>query len=388
MADHICPQCNRMVSFQARYCGHCGFDLLKTPAFIENTEALTSPNLNGAPISPEILVPRIGETMIEQGVIDDEGLKRALDYQEELLEKGESLLLGQAMLTLGLVTRETLDEIITLQILKLQHALSDINSNLQQLVEERTQELQRALERLTELNNLKSNFISNISHELRTPLTHLKGYLDILSEGDLGALNHRQLDAIKILKNSEERLEQLIEDLIQFSLASKGEMTITPHTVEIGTLLRSTILRVDHKIKEKEITLRMDVPNGLPDVRADRDKLGWVLLQLLDNAIKFTPQGGYVRVLAASNGEFVKVAVMDTGIGIPVERMEEIFEPFHQLDSSTTRRYSGTGLGLAMARQIIEAHGSVIEVESIENKGSRFQFNLPISKNRDELTTN
>ena len=371
MVEHTCPQCNRYTHPQTNYCEYCGFE------FVNNSE-LSDYTLDNTTISPEILVPRIGDYMIEQGVLDQEGLQRSLDYQKERSAGGKSILLGQAMLELGLVSRETLDQVITLQILKLQGTLRGMNMNLQRLVEERTQELQQALERLTELNNLKSNFISNISHELRTPLTHLKGYLDILAEGDFGSLNEKQLEAIDILKRSEERLEFLIDDLIQFSLASRGEMNISPHPIEIGQLVQTSIGRVSQKIKDKDIQLKVDVPSKLPEVKADNKKLAWVMNQLLDNAIKFTPHGGRIHIQAYANGGYVKVAITDTGIGIPADRVDEIFEPFHQLDGSNTRRYSGTGLGLTMVRHIIEAHGSSIEVESLENKGSRFQFSLPI----------
>jgi signal transduction histidine kinase len=387
MVEITCPQCNRYVMIRTLYCEHCGADLSATVEINEPTDLLSSQESNGGPISPEILVPRVGEYMIEQGLLDQDGLKRALAYQKECSIRGESILLGQALLALNLVTREDLDKIITMQILKLQYALREANINLQQRVDERTQDLLQAMERLAELNHLKSNFISNISHELRTPLTHIKGYVDILAEGGLGQLNDKQQEVVEVLVRAEERLENLIEDLLQFSLASKGELTITPNPVHIDQLVGQTLDRVYKKITDKAIKLHVDVPSSLPPVTADREKIGWVLLQLIDNAVKFTPAGGLVKVHAIPNGGIVNIAVMDTGIGIPPERMDEIFEPFHQLDSSTTRRYSGTGLGLAMARRIIEAHGSRIKVESVVNKGSKFQFNLPIANNNNNAFT-
>ena len=129
---------------------------------------------------------------------------------------------------------------------------------------------------------------------------------------------------------------------------------------------------------DKKINLEIEVESGLPMVNADNDKIGWVLMQLIDNALKFTPDNGYLKIEAKEYNRSVVVEVIDSGIGIPKERINEIFEPFHQLDGSSTRRYSGTGLGLAIANRIVSEHGSKIEVESIENKGSRFQFSLPI----------
>jgi signal transduction histidine kinase len=332
---------------------------------------------SGVPIAPEVLVPRIGEYMIEQGFLEPEGLQKALAYQKEHATQGNSILLGQALLELGLVERETLDQVITSQILKLQKALSEANQQLQQRVDERTQELQRALERLSELNQLKSNFIANISHELRTPLTHIKGYLDILADGGLGPLTQAQIEAINVLNRAEIRLERLIEDLIQFSLASRGEVSLNLKESEIEKLIQIAAERSLHKAQSQNVQLSSMLQPDLPNVRIDEDKIGWVLLQLLDNAVKFTPKGGKVAVKASHSNGLVHIAVLDTGIGIPENRIAEIFEPFHQLDGEATRRYAGTGLGLAMVRRIIEAHGSQIIVQSAMGKGSRFEFSLP-----------
>lgn len=375
-----CPNCGRPVLMNNRYCEHCGVDLAVAAVLAEQMVLGPGEIPQGMPIAPEVLVPRIGDYMIEQGILKPEDLQHALAYQKERSTAGNPLLLGQALLELNLINRETLDQVITSQILKLQQALNDANQQLKQRVDERTQELQRALERLSELNQLKSNFIANISHELRTPLTHIKGYLDILSDGGLGTLNVSQLDAVNVLKRAEVRLERLIEDLIQFSLASRGELSLSLKETEIDKLVTIAVDRSIHKARNQNILLNSILTKELPTVRADEDKIGWVLLQLLDNALKFTPQGGKVAIKASFENGLVNVAVMDTGIGIPEDRIQEIFEPFHQLDSNATRRYSGTGLGLAMVRRIIEAHGSQIKVQSAPGKGSRFEFSLPCIK--------
>jgi signal transduction histidine kinase len=264
-----------------------------------------------------------------------------------------------------------------MQILKLQKALNDANMQLEARVEESTHELKNALDRLAELNQLKSNFISNISHELRTPLTHIKGYLDLLADGGLGPLTQSQQEAVTVLLRAEGRLEGLIEDLIQFSLASRGQLSLNLEVTQIDKIIQIMINRSKPKAHQAEVQLQSKVAERLPLVQIDEDKIGWVLLQLLDNAIKFTPKGGKVQVRAEADNGLITVAIIDTGIGISEDKIDEIFEPFHQLDGSTTRRFAGTGLGLNMVRKILEAHGSSIKVRSVMDRGSIFEFNLP-----------
>jgi signal transduction histidine kinase len=363
---------------RARYCEYCGVDLALAAVFAERQMVTPLQVPQGLPIAPEILVPRMGDTMLEKGILSPEQLHRALEFQKERQQHGEHLLLGQALLALELVDRETLDQIITLQILQLQNALSTANRQLEQRVEERTQDLKHALDRLSELNQLKSNFVANISHELRTPLTHLKGYLDILADGSLGDLTPEQSDALAVLQRAEDRLEQLIENLIQFSMASRGELNLQKSTIDLVDLAETALNQARTRAKNNSIALHFKHPPTSICVRVDVEKLGWALTQLLDNALKFTPAAGVVEIELLVEDSMVTVAVNDNGIGIPKERLQEIFEPFHQLDGSATRRYGGTGMGLSMVRQIVEAHGSQIKVESYVGKGSRFEFSLPI----------
>ncbi|MEW5870231.1 MAG: ATP-binding protein [Chloroflexota bacterium] len=370
-----CPLCGKPTLAQNRHCEHCGVDMAMAAGLAEQSVVLPETR----PIALEALVPRIGEYMIEQGIIQNQDLNNALDYQKQQAVQGHSILLGEALLELGLVSRERLDQVITTRILQLQNALNEANRDLQRRVEERTQELQHALERLSELNRLKSNFIANISHELRTPLTHIKGYLDLLSDGGLGPLTQAQTEALGVLKRAETRLERLIEDLIQFSLTSRGDLSLDVKEVQIDRLVEALAERARPSAQSRQIAFSTVLPRHLPPVKADEDKIGWVIDQLIDNALKFTQAGGKVAVKVNIENKLVTIAVMDSGIGIPEERVNEIFEPFHQLDGDATRRYSGTGLGLAMVRRIIEAHGAQIRVRSAVNKGSRFEFSLPVA---------
>jgi signal transduction histidine kinase len=320
----------------------------------------------------------LGAYLVDRGVLTADQLQHALDIHQKNNADGKPRLFGKLLLELGLVDRETLDQVITEQILKLQEALQQSNRQLEQRVQERTIELQRALSKLSQLNELKSNFISNISHELRTPLTHMKGYLSIFQDGGLGPLTPQQEEALDVVMRAEGRLEKLIEDLIQFSLAARSELSLNLTPTNIKELIQAILSRVKRQARVKDINLHTSFPGDLPLVRIDNEKIAWVLHQLLDNAIKFTQKGGHVVVEAATEKKMVTVRVTDSGIGIAPERLDELFEPFHQLDSSDTRRYGGVGLGLALARRIVEAHGSSIRVQSKLGQGSRFEFPLPV----------
>ena len=331
-------------------------------------------------LTPEMLVPRMGEYLIHKGLISSENLQKALDYQQEATANGRPILLGQALIDLNLLERAELDQAVTEQIIQLRSALQAANRTLERRVEERTEELQKALERVSELSQLKANFVSNISHELRTPLTHIKGYVELLVTESLGSISDEQRHALQVSQQSTGRLEALIEDLILFSLASRGELSIQHENVDLRRLVNLSIKAYASKAEERGVSLNVIIDEDVPHVQADPQKIAWVLNQLLDNGIKFTPSGGRAVVGVQREGEtLVIVSVTDTGIGIPSNRFNDIFEPFHQLDGSSTRRYGGTGLGLSLVRQIIEAHGSMIEVQSIEGRGSTFKFPLLVA---------
>jgi signal transduction histidine kinase len=375
--DIPCPQCGRPVDPQVRYCPHCGVDLAVAAVIAEQTVTSLP---EGVPLAPEVLVPRIGEYMVENGIIQTEDLQVALDFQKQQQEQGKPILLGQALLELGRIDQAMLDHVITMRILQLQNALNEMNKALEKRVHERTLDLQKALDRLSELNQLKSNFIANISHELRTPLTHIKGYIDILKDEGLGPLTPHQHKALDVLQRSEESLERLIEDLIQFSLASRGELSLNLATVDFNKVIQAASEQLIQKANASGVGMYIHVDDSLPAVRVDEEKLGWVLGHLLDNALKFTPEGGHVRLNAFLDHNRIQVTVGDNGIGIPAEQLDEIFEPFHQLDGSAKRHYAGTGLGLAMVKRIVEAHGSQITVKSELGHGSQFQFTLPVDR--------
>ena len=328
-------------------------------------------------LTPEMLVPRLGEALVRSEHITDLDLKKALAYQQEQIANGRTMLLGQALLDLHLIDQSTLDQAVTEQIIQLRSALQAANRTLERRVQERTSELQGALERLSELSQMKANFVANISHELRTPLTHIKGYLELMVTDSLGPLTEEQRHALQVSQKASDRLENLLEDLIMFSLASRGEMSVKQESLDIRRMANIATKNAGQKAEERGVEVNVQANDRLSLVQGDPEKIMWVLNQLLDNAVKFTPTGGRVVLsLKEESTNLVMVSITDTGIGIPAHRLNEIFEPFHQLDASSTRKAGGTGLGLSLVRQIVEAHGSLLDVNSIEGKGTTFKFPL------------
>jgi signal transduction histidine kinase len=373
-----CPHCGQRLPFDSRVCPNCGLDLALVSLLAERAYAGGTPPAAIAPTVPETTIPKLGAFLLEQHLVTENQLAVALARQRETEAQGTRQLLGQTLVELGFVTREVIDRAVNRQILELHAALTASNRELEQRVEERTAELRRALERLSELNQLKANLISNVSHELRTPLAHIKGYTELMAEGQLGTLNDEQTNALEVVRRATERLGRLIEDLIEFSSASRTGLALNLTPVVIPELLAEAIASSSEKAGRAGVLLELEAAEPLLRPLADRERLVWVIHQLLDNAIKFTPAQGRVTVRAATEARAVLVEVVDTGIGIPRERIREVFEPFHQLDGSPTRRYGGTGLGLALVRLILDAHGAPLNVESRVGEGTRISFTLPV----------
>ncbi len=373
-----CPNCGQPVNQQELECPYCGVNIALAAVKIEQ-EVISKVIINPlVPITPEILVPRVGELLIERGVLSQEDLQRALTFSKQAGPDGHQRLVGQAVLELQLIDRETLDQVITEQIFRLHTALQQSNLMLEQRVKERTQELQSALNRLAELNQLKSNFISNVSHELRTPLTHIRGYLDLMNEGSLGEISQEQAIALDVMQRAESRLEELIDKMIQFSLEASGQFTLKIKPTDLYPIVENALNSARLKADHRQVTLNYITENLPCLVKIDAEKLQWVFMELIDNAIKFTPPGGQVNIALNVDEDFTQFNVIDTGIGIATDRLTEIFEPYHQLDSSSTRHYGGIGLGLALVKKIVEAHGSKIEVTSEVGRGTSIHFVLPV----------
>lgn len=250
------------------------------------------------------------------------------------------------------------------------------NAQLVQALRQRAESLERAYAELAEADRLKDELIQNISHELRTPLTFVKGYADLLANGDLGPLLPEQAEAVQMIVQKANVLVRLVSDII--SLHAVSPSTLVPQQINLTALAESVIARLDPEklLAEAGIAIRCDFAPNVPPVRADPDRMAQVLENLLSNAIKFSPDGGQITVRIWPEDGLVYTAVSDTGIGIPPDKLARIFERFYQVDGSTTRRFGGAGLGLTLCKQIIEAHGGQIYVESELGKGTTFWFTL------------
>lgn len=331
--------------------------------------------------TPELLLPKFGEQLVNLGIISKEHLSLALDHQKKvkIIHPDETPpLVGQILVQLNFLSQSDLDSAVTDLFIKLKDALEDSNHKLESRVEERTRKLEQAIRKIKKLNDSKSEFVSNISHELNTPLTHIMGYTCLFLDGSLGEINQDQKEALGTIKLAADRLGELITDLISFTDIENDVLVIQPMPTSPSDICKKAFSSCLKAANKKSIHLVQQCQDELPEITADRDKISWVVKQLLNNAIKFTEPNGYVLLKVKLNHNFVDFSIFDTGIGIPENKINDIFEPFHQLDGSTTRSAGGTGIGLTISKEIIKAHNSKIIVTSKLNKGSEFTFSLPI----------
>ncbi|MBP2029187.1 PAS domain S-box-containing protein [Methanohalophilus levihalophilus] len=242
------------------------------------------------------------------------------------------------------------------------------------------EELAEANEELKSLDKMKDEFLSNVSHELKTPLTSIKGYTQLLSDGTLGELNEEQLKAQNTVARNSERLKRLVESLLYLSRIQAGTVEYFFEPLQIEEILAH--IQEDLKIQasQKKVNLELKLDKEMPLINGDRDKLTDMITNIVDNAIKFTPEEGNVTVSGLAEDEGIHIIVKDSGIGIPKEMIGSLFQRFYQIDSSRKRKYGGTGLGLYISKTIAEAHHGTIWIESEgEGKGTEVHISLPVS---------
>ena len=273
--------------------------------------------------------------------------------------------------------------------------LASVKESYRELCE-KNERLEEAYERLKELDRLKSNFLATVSHELRTPLTSIMGYGEMLAEGVAGALNDEQREFVETIRTKSEQLLGLIMSLLDLSKLESGTMPVRVGRLAVGTVIAEAVSTILPAAIKRGVLLEADVPADLPPVLGDADRLRQVFINLADNAVKFTPPDGRVRliarltmtriagepglVLVAPLRPVIEIRVTDTGIGIPVAEREKVFDPFYQIDQSSTREYGGAGLGLAIVKRLIEAHQGTIHVEGNDPSGAVFVITLPAGR--------
>jgi len=251
---------------------------------------------------------------------------------------------------------------------------------LERKVEERTLQLSRALEEIKMISKRKSDFVSAVSHELRTPLTSIKGYASILLSEKLGQLPPAVKERLDKINRHSDELAQLVNNLLDISRIESGKISMKLEPLNLKEIIEEVVDLMNVQLKEKEIEFKFELSADVEYVLADRQQLERVFINLLGNAIKFTPAKGKISIRASSLDNLCQIDITDTGIGIPQESLGAIFDEFYRVDNPINQKVKGTGLGLSLVKRIVEAHGGSIWVRSKLNEGSTFSFTIPKPK--------
>jgi two-component system, NarL family, sensor histidine kinase BarA len=321
------------------------------------------------PIRAKELLPRLPRAREETVTLIADHLRRVLDL---ILFSGHKALLTSQM------------------------HLASVRESYREL-QDKNAKLQDAYDKLKELDRLKSNFIATVSHELRTPLTSIIGYSEMLAEGIAGEINGEQTEFVLTIREKGEQLLALIMNLLDLSKLESGTRSLQKSDTDITQLLNDVVTSIKPSARKKKIDMAVQADSSLPLVRADPNSLRQAVLNLAENAIKFTSDGGHVQLSAAlvhdssSDADdsiafallspvrnFLEIRVADSGIGIPEAEREKVFDAFYQVDSSSTREYGGTGLGLAIVKRLIEAHDGKARIESNQPNGTVVIITLPL----------
>ncbi|MBD2328126.1 PAS domain S-box protein [Alkalinema sp. FACHB-956] len=254
-------------------------------------------------------------------------------------------------------------------------------------------QLQQTNEQLARATRLKDEFLANMSHELRTPLNAILGMTEGLQDSVFGEINPLQLKALKTIERSSNHLLELINDILDLAKIEAGQVTLEYSATKINQLCQSSLVFIRQQALKKQIQLQVTVPEGLPNLWVDERRMRQVLINLLTNAVKFTPDGGSITLevsLVPPTGTRplaeIQFAVIDTGIGIAPENVKKLFQPFIQVDSALNRQYQGTGLGLSLVKRIVEMHGGEVGLQSQVGVGSRFTITLPLTEGTPPFT--
>lgn len=250
------------------------------------------------------------------------------------------------------------------------------NKNFQKIIEEHIIELKK-------LDKIKSNFLSITSHELRTPMSVIKGYIQMILKGNLGTISNEQKKALEIVLRNSNQLDSLIQDILDISRLESGTMKFVPERINVKNMVEQTIESMQSIADMKNIGINVEIEEHLPDLIIDQERIKQVIVNLLNNAIKFSYEDSVITIFIRKIGDYILFEIQDFGRGIPKDKQDKIFEIFYQTDLERDRKFGGVGLGLAISRGIMLAHGGSISVESESGKGSTFRLTLPITPVQD-----
>jgi signal transduction histidine kinase len=296
------------------------------------------------------------------------------------------LMLGESLVR-GYARRDTraLEAIADELIIAIRNARSvrevrDVNDHLQQRIAEATRELTRSNKRLVELDATKDEFVSIASHQLRTPLTSVKGYISMVLEGDAGEITEPQRQLLEEAFTSSERMVHLISDFLNVSRLQTGKFMLDRRLVDLSTIVQQEVEGIRQIADTHDIAIAFKKPARFPQLYLDEGKLRQVVMNFIDNAIYYSPEGTKILVkLAVEDGEAV-LRVKDQGIGVPADVQQHLFTKFFRAENARRQRPDGTGIGLYLAKRVIDGHSGRLVFESKLDKGSTFGFRLPIKK--------
>jgi len=302
-----------------------------------------------------------------------------LVYAAPIVREGKPI--GLRGIIVDITERKHLEQAIQEKRKQLEASNEELRAQSEELIAQQQELLEKTGE-AEAASQAKSEFLAHMSHELRTPLNVIIGFSQLMLDKVPGEINKEQKQCLTDILHGGEHLLGLINDIFDLSTIESGRLKLQLTDVNLSDVIEPLAGTMKTILTSRKQTLDIEVEKGLPPVHADKAKLRQVLLNLLGNAIKFTPDEGKLKIEATRKNDWCQVSVVDNGIGIKKEDQKKIFEPFYQLDNPLIKGKTGTGLGLALARQIIEKHGGKIWVESEYGKGSRFSFTLPLAKNK------
>ena len=266
-------------------------------------------------------------------------------------------------------------------------ATTSYSISKQECPEEQLEHYQKKIEeqisQLKKLDKIKSNFLNITSHELRTPISAIKGYIQLILKQKLGEINEEQKKSLEVALRNANRLDHLIQDILDISRLDSGTMRFIPEPTNVKIMMEETVETMQSSADVKHIQINTTVEEYLPDLTIDQERIKQVIINLLNNAIKFSLDNSSINVNILKEQDDILFEVQDFGRGIPKDQHDNIFDAFYQVKSSEDNRLGGVGLGLAISRGIILAHGGRIWVESILGKGSKFTFLLPTKPVQD-----